>query len=155
PLAVLGAHAGRALLLEQALPLPLRILARGDIQADPAQTLGPALLVAGQLAARFEPADGPFRPHDAVLEAMSAGLERLGDGLVHADEVLGVDLGAEGVERATEGARGEPVDRLERGGPNNASRGDRPLPGAHLTGLDGQAQPFLALAGRRLRALAL
>src|SRR4029453_2252122 len=131
-------------------PLYFRILARGDVHADSTQAFGPAVLVAGQLAARFEPPDAAGGPHDAVLEAMGAGLEGLGDGLVHAGKVLGKYLGAERVEGAAEPARGEPVDRLERGRPGDAPRLNRPFPGAHLAGLDGEPQDLLVLPGRRL-----
>src|SRR5690606_7863241 len=110
----------------------------GHVPAHADHPFGLAVRRAEHPAPRLEPAYAAVRPHRPVLGVvwLVAAYGAL-DGGADASPVFREDPVPEGVVGAGEAAGGEPVDRLHLLGPHHFALAERPLPGPHLTRLEG------------------
>ena len=96
-----------------------------------------------------DPADRAVGPNDAELDLeVRPILERTGDGILHPLTVDGMDQPLKGLERTVEASRSDLENFLHVLRADEFVRADVPVPGSHLSGIEGEPESLLALAQR-------
>ena len=137
------------LALEQALPLHRRLSFRGDVPADPDDTL--ALGIRKQLAAFGDPDDAAVGPDRAILDLVDARLQRRGRGIFDAATIVAVH-GANDPKFGTERTLGKTEQDLGVRGPAHLAGSEVPLPGANLRHVQRHPQALFVFPDTPVRA---
>ncbi len=118
----------------------LGLLALGDVEADAGHVAGLAVLRRLDLGARFDPADRPVRPVDAVFDAIVGAGHAVGDRGRGPFAIVGVNRFAPGgVGELPIGIASEDLPAASRAGQLPGQQVE--LPDAQAAGLGREAQP--------------